>query len=55
MSSASRSRVPRVKESTALGAALFAGLGVGLYQDIERGDARAVQLRTDVRAGWRDP
>jgi autoinducer 2 (AI-2) kinase len=29
-------RVPAVKESTALGAALFAGLGVGLYDDLDR-------------------
>ena len=29
-------RVPEVKESTALGAALFAGLGVGLYDDLDR-------------------
>jgi autoinducer-2 kinase len=28
-------RVPAVKEATALGAALFAGLGVGLYRDLE--------------------
>jgi autoinducer-2 kinase len=27
--------VPVVKESTALGAALFAGLGAGLYDDLE--------------------
>ena len=27
-------RVPAVKESTALGAALYAGLGAGLYRDL---------------------
>jgi autoinducer 2 (AI-2) kinase len=29
-----RVKIPRVKESTALGAALYAGLGVGLYHDL---------------------
>ncbi len=27
--------VPRVKESTALGAAIFAGIGAGVYRDVE--------------------
>jgi len=31
-----RVAVPRVKESTALGAAFYAGIGVGLYQDIHQ-------------------
>jgi autoinducer 2 (AI-2) kinase len=26
--------VPRVKESTALGAAIFAGIGAGIYRDV---------------------
>jgi autoinducer-2 kinase len=38
-------RVPAVKESTALGAALYAGIGAGLYRDI--GEAVASVVRTD--------
>jgi autoinducer 2 (AI-2) kinase len=38
-------RVPVVKESTALGAALYAGVGAGLYRDI--GEAVASVVRTD--------
>ena len=30
-----RVRVPEVKESTALGAAIYAGLGAGLYADLD--------------------
>jgi autoinducer-2 kinase len=38
-------RVPVVKESTALGAALYAGIGAGLYRDI--GEAVGAVVRTD--------
>ena len=42
-------RIPVVKESTALGAAIYAGVGAGLYADAStRGRARA--LRAHVRA-----
>ncbi len=37
-----RVRVPVVKESTALGAALYAGLGAGLYESIETAAERMV-------------
>ena len=36
-------RVPVVKEATALGAAILAGYGVGLYSSIEEGAARTVK------------
>ena len=39
-----------VKESTALGAAIYAGVGAGLYDDAERAAERLVALRADVRA-----
>ena len=38
-------RVPVVKESTALGAALYAGVGAGLYRDI--GEAVGSVVHTD--------
>ena len=38
-----------MKESTALGAALFAGLGVGLYDDLDRVTRDIV--RVDAKAG----
>ena len=34
--------VPRVKESTALGAAIFAGIGAGIYSDVEAAAKRVV-------------
>jgi len=37
-------KVPRVKESTALGAAIYAGLGVGLYTDLPDVLARVVRF-----------
>jgi autoinducer-2 kinase len=37
-------RVPAVKESTALGAALYAGLGAGLYDDLRTVVRRAVRF-----------
>jgi len=37
-------KVPQVKESTALGAALYAGLGAGLYADLEDVAARLVRF-----------
>ncbi len=42
--------VPEVKESTALGAALFAGIGVGLYRDLGEVAGVARPRRADVRA-----
>ena len=36
-------RVPVVKEATALGAAIIAGYGVGLYSSIEEGAKRTVK------------
>ncbi len=37
-------RVPEVKESTALGAAIFAGLGAGLYDDVDSVVGRLVRF-----------
>jgi autoinducer-2 kinase len=37
-------RVPRVKESTALGAAMFAGIGVGLYPDVATAASQVVSF-----------
>jgi len=37
-------RVPQVKESTALGAALYAGLGAGLYADLDEVVAQLVRF-----------
>jgi len=39
-----RVKVPVVKESTSLGAALFAGLGVGLYDDLRSAAQRVVSF-----------
>ncbi len=36
-------KVPAVKEATALGAAILAGVGVGIYENVEEGAARAVK------------
>ena len=36
--------VPEVKESTALGAAMFAGLGAGLYHDLDAVVGRLVRF-----------
>jgi autoinducer 2 (AI-2) kinase len=41
-------RIPVVKESTALGAAIFAGLGAGLYGDLEDAVARLVRFERTV-------
>jgi autoinducer 2 (AI-2) kinase len=41
-------RVPQVKESTALGAALFAGLGAGLYANIHEVADRIVRVERTV-------
>jgi autoinducer 2 (AI-2) kinase len=41
-------RVPVVKESTALGAALFAGLGVGLYDDIGKAAAQVARVEATI-------
>ena len=43
-------RVPAVKESTALGAAIYAGVGAGLYDDAGAAARTARPLRADVRA-----
>ena len=40
--------VPRVKEASALGAAILTGIGVGVYKDIQDATRRAVQLETRV-------
>jgi autoinducer 2 (AI-2) kinase len=37
-------RVPRVKESTALGAAMFAGIGVGVYPDVATAASHVVSF-----------
>src|SRR5260370_34458858 len=39
-----RVKVPVVKESTSLGAALYAGLGVGLYDDLRSAAHRVVSF-----------
>lgn len=41
-------RVPAVKESTALGAAIYAGLGVGLYDDLADAVRRVVRFEREV-------
>jgi autoinducer 2 (AI-2) kinase len=41
-------RIPDVKESTALGAAMFAGIGAGLYNDIEEVAARLVRFEGTI-------
>jgi autoinducer 2 (AI-2) kinase len=43
-----RVRVPEVKESTALGAAIYAGLGAGLYADLDEVVRRAVRFERTV-------
>lgn len=43
-------RIPVVKEATALGAAAYAGLGVGLYEDL-RCVTRLVQIEREVKPG----
>jgi len=40
--------VPEVKESTALGAAMFAGIGSGLYADLDEATARLVRFERSV-------
>ncbi len=41
-------RIPAVKESTALGAAMFAGIGVGLYQDVTEVAQRVVRFERTI-------
>jgi autoinducer 2 (AI-2) kinase len=41
-------RVPRVKESTALGAAMFAGIGAGLYPDVATAARQVVSFETTL-------
>jgi len=41
-------RVPQVKESTALGAAMFAAVGVGIYSNIEEVAERVVRFERTV-------
>ena len=41
-------RVPRVKESTALGAAMFAGIGAGLYPDVAAAAGQVVSFETTI-------
>ena len=41
-------RVPAVKESTALGAAMDAGIGAGLYPDVATAARRAVSFERTV-------
>jgi autoinducer 2 (AI-2) kinase len=41
-------KVPRVKESTALGAAMFAGIGVGVYRDVASAAEQVVSFETTV-------
>jgi autoinducer 2 (AI-2) kinase len=41
-------RVPRVKESTALGAAIFAGVGAGLFPDVATAARKVVSFEKTV-------
>jgi autoinducer 2 (AI-2) kinase len=41
-------RLPVVKESTALGAAMYAGIGAGVYADLEEATARLVRFERSV-------
>jgi autoinducer 2 (AI-2) kinase len=43
-----RVRVPVVKESTALAAAMYAGLGVGVYDDLDQVVEAVVRFERDV-------
>ncbi|HET6820679.1 MAG TPA: autoinducer-2 kinase [Candidatus Limnocylindria bacterium] len=43
-----RVTIPEVKESTALGAAMFAGIGVGVYPDLPTAAQRLVRLERSV-------
>jgi autoinducer 2 (AI-2) kinase len=43
-----RIRIPEVKESTALGAAMFAGVGIGVYPDLATAAERLVRLERTV-------
>jgi autoinducer 2 (AI-2) kinase len=40
--------VPRVKESTALGAAMFAGIGAGVYPDVATAARQVVSFETTL-------
>ena len=42
-------KVPRVKESTALGAAMLAGVGAGLYSDIQSAARQVVGFETTIQ------
>ena len=46
-------RVPEVKEATALGAAILAGVGVGIYENVSETAKKLV--RTSHEAGVDDP
>ena len=41
-------RVPRVKESTSLGAAMFAGIGAGVYPDVEAAAKQVVSFEQTI-------
>jgi autoinducer 2 (AI-2) kinase len=41
-------QLPEVKESTALGAAIYAGIGSGVYADLEEATARLVRFERTV-------
>jgi autoinducer-2 kinase len=41
-------KVPAIKESTALGAAMFAGIGAGLYPDVATAASQAVSIEVTV-------
>jgi len=40
--------IPKVKEASALGAAILTGMGVGVYKDVQDATKKAVQLETRV-------
>jgi autoinducer 2 (AI-2) kinase len=44
-------RIPAIKESTALGAAIYAGVGAGLYDDAVRTAAEMVRFERTVEPG----
>jgi autoinducer 2 (AI-2) kinase len=49
-----RVRIPAVRESTALGGAMYAGIGAGLYRDLDEAIARIVRFDATIEPGSAD-